>query len=192
MASITTRAGKGSPLTHDQVDSNFININDGKIELIQNVTATGLTMDKSTDFILYLDAASNTTKKILASNSSFIERAMAMKVIPDTLELYTGDGISRMVVPSTLDGLSLNSIGAHVFTAGSSGSNTIMLYNETKSVDILTTGVIIEASETDSSTSGTPPLISSDNTVNTADVLRFDVDTISTGAKGLEVRMTFK
>ena len=97
-----------------------------------------------------------------------------------------------MVVPSTLDGLSLNSIGAHVFTAGSSGSNTIMLYNESKSVDILTTGVIIEVSETDSSTSGTPPLISSNNTVNTADVLRIDVDTISTGAKGLEVRMVFK
>ena len=121
-----------------------------------------------------------------------VERALAMKAIPDTLELYVGDGIARMVVPSTLDGLSLNSIGAHVFTAGSSGSNTIMLYNESKSVDILTTGVIIEVSETDSSTSGTPPLISSNNTVNTADVLRIDVDTISTGAKGLEVRMVFK
>ena len=192
MASITTRAGKGSPLTHDQVDDNFINLNDGKIELIQNVADTGVTMNKSTDFILYLDAASNTTKKILASNSSFIERAMAIKAIPDTIELYTGDGIARMVVPSTLDGLKLNSIGAHVFTAGSSGNNTIMLYNETKSVDILTTGVIIEVSETDSSTSGSPPLISSNNTVNTADVLRIDVDTKSNGAKGLELRMTFK
>jgi len=192
MASITTRAGKGSPLTHDQVDDNFINLNDGKIELIQNVTATGVSMNKSTDYIVYLDSASGTTKRILASNSSFIERAMATKVIPDTIEVYTGDGISRMVVPSTLDGLSLNSIAAHVFTVGSSGSTTVMLYNETESVDILTTGVIIEASESDSSTSGTPPLISSNNTVNTADVLRFDVDTISTGAKGLEVRMTFK
>ena len=192
MASITTRAGKGSPLTHDQVDDNFINLNDGKIELIQNVADTVVTMNKSTDFILYLDAASNTTKKILASNSSFIERAMAIKAIPDTIELYTGDGIARMVVPSTLDGLKLNSIGAHVFTAGSLGNNTIMLYNETKSVDILTTGVIIEVSETDSSTSGTPPLISSNNTVNTADVLRIDVDTKSNGAKGLELRMTFK
>ena len=55
MASITTRAGKGSPLTHDQVDDNFVNLNDGKIELIQNVAATGVSMDKSADFILYLD-----------------------------------------------------------------------------------------------------------------------------------------
>ena len=66
-----------------------------------------------------------------------------------------------------------------------------MLYNQTKSVDMLTSGVRVEASEVDSSTSGTPPVISSSNTVNTADVLRFDVDTISTGAKGLELRMTF-
>jgi|TARA_R110000765_G_scaffold426501_1_gene542355 hypothetical protein len=192
MASITTRAGKGSPLTHDQVDDNFVNLNDGKIELIQNVTATGVTMDKSADFILYLDSASNTTKKILASNSSFIERAMALKAIPDTIEVYTGDGIARMVIPSTLNGLSLNSIAAHVFTVGSSGTTTVMLHNETDAVDMLTTVISIEVSESDSITSGTQPVISASNTVATADVLRFDVDSISTGAKGLEVRMTFQ
>tara|TARA_R110000744_G_scaffold221897_2_gene340894 strand:+ start:1424 stop:2002 length:579 start_codon:yes stop_codon:yes gene_type:complete len=192
MASITTRAGKGSPLTHDQVDDNFINLNDGKLELIQNVTATGVTMDKSADFILYLDSASNTTKKILASNSSFIERAMALKAIPDTIEVYTGDGIARMVIPSTLNGLSLNSIAAHVFTVGSSGTTTVMLHNETDAVDMLTTVISIEVSESDSITSGTQPVISASNTVATADVLRFDVDSISTGAKGLEVRMTFQ
>ena len=192
MASITTRAGKGSPLTHDQVDDNFVNLNDGKLELIQNVTATGVTMDKSADFILYLDSASNTTKKILASNSSFIERAMALKAIPDTIEVYTGDGIARMVIPSTLNGLSLNSIAAHVFTVGSSGTTTVMLHNETDAVDMLTTVISIEVSESDSITSGTQPVISASNTVATADVLRFDVDSISTGAKGLEVRMTFQ
>ena len=192
MASITTRAGKGSPLTHDQVDSNFVNLNDGKIELIQNVTATGVSMNKSADFILYLDASSNTTKKILASNSSFIERAMAIKAIPDTIELYTGDGIARMVVPSTLDGLNLLSINAHVFTAGSSGPNTIMMHNQTLGQDMLTTPVTVEVSEVDSSTSSTPAVTSAYNKVTEADVLRIDVDAISTGAKGLEIRMTFR
>ena len=192
MASITTRAGKGSPLTHDQVDDNFVNLNDGKIELIQNVAATGVSMDKSADFILYLDASSNTTKKILASNSSFIERAMAIKAIPDTIELYTGDGITRMVVPSTLDGLNLLSINAHVFTAGSSGPNTIMMHNQTLGQDMLTTPVTVEVLEVDSSTASTPAVTSAYNKVTEADVLRIDVDAISTGAKGLEVRMTFK
>ncbi len=33
MATIVTRAGKGSPLTHNEVDSNFINLNTDKVEL---------------------------------------------------------------------------------------------------------------------------------------------------------------
>lgn len=33
MASITTRAGKGSPLTHAEVDANFNNLNDGKLDI---------------------------------------------------------------------------------------------------------------------------------------------------------------
>lgn len=33
MATIVTRAGKGSPLTHNEVDSNFTNLNTDKVEL---------------------------------------------------------------------------------------------------------------------------------------------------------------
>lgn len=32
MASITTRSGKGSPLTNAEVDANFTNLNDKKVE----------------------------------------------------------------------------------------------------------------------------------------------------------------
>ena len=32
MSTITTRAGKGSPLTNSEVDSNFTNLNDDKLE----------------------------------------------------------------------------------------------------------------------------------------------------------------
>ena len=32
MATIVTRAGKGSPLTNAEVDANFTNLNDGKVE----------------------------------------------------------------------------------------------------------------------------------------------------------------
>ena len=33
MATITTRSGKGSPLTNNEVDANFTNLNSDKIEL---------------------------------------------------------------------------------------------------------------------------------------------------------------
>ena len=32
MATIVTRSGKGSPLTNNEVDSNFTNLNSGKVE----------------------------------------------------------------------------------------------------------------------------------------------------------------
>jgi hypothetical protein len=32
MATVTTRAGKGSPLTHAEVDANFTNLNTDKLE----------------------------------------------------------------------------------------------------------------------------------------------------------------
>ena len=46
MTSITTRSGKGSPLTHDEVDDNFTNLNSDKYEAgdspsFVNVTVTG-------------------------------------------------------------------------------------------------------------------------------------------------------
>lgn len=38
MASITTRAGKGSPLTNNEVDANFNNLNSGKLETSNNLS----------------------------------------------------------------------------------------------------------------------------------------------------------
>jgi len=37
MSTIVTRAGKGSPLTHAEVDANFTNLNAGKVETIDAV-----------------------------------------------------------------------------------------------------------------------------------------------------------
>ena len=67
-----------------------------------------------------------------------------------------------------------------------------MMHNQTLGQDMLTTPVTVEALEVDSSTSSTPAVTSAYNKVTEADVLRIDVDAVSTGAQGLEVRMTFK
>jgi hypothetical protein len=48
MATIVTRAGKGSPLTHNEVDSNFTNLNNDKIEASQSVTLTNKTLGAGT------------------------------------------------------------------------------------------------------------------------------------------------
>ena len=45
MATITTRSGKGSPLTHAEVDANFTNLNDDKVETSAISTFGGTLVD---------------------------------------------------------------------------------------------------------------------------------------------------
>jgi hypothetical protein len=66
MSTIVTRAGKGSPLTHTEVDNNFTNLNTDKVEtsggtltnptINGNVLTTGINIDSNT---LIVDATNN-------------------------------------------------------------------------------------------------------------------------------------
>jgi hypothetical protein len=66
MSTIVTRAGKGSPLTHTEVDNNFTNLNTDKVEtsggtltnptINGNVLTTGINIDSDT---LIVDATNN-------------------------------------------------------------------------------------------------------------------------------------
>ena len=193
---IVTRSGKGSPLTHDQVDANFNNLNSGKDDTINNLPLD-TTMSQSADFIPFYDTAATAVKKITPINSAFFNRTVIIKVLPDTIPTYVGNGVSAFTIPSTLNGLYLSNvsgvIGAHVYTAGTTGTTDIMIHNLTTGNDMLGTAITIDSGETDSSTAATPPAVSVNNQVSTADVVRFDIDAVSTTeAKGLEVRMEFK
>jgi len=195
---IVTRSGKGSPLTHNEVDANFNNLNSGKDDTINNLPLDTV-MSDTTDFIPFYDAAAAAVKKITPINSSFWNRTIIIKVVPDDLPTYIGNGISAFTIPPTLNDLYLSAvsgkIGAHVYTAGVTGTTDIMIHNLTQAVDMLTTAITVDAGETDSSTAAAPPVVDTDNNqVATADVIRFDIDAISTGtaANGLELRMEFK
>tara|TARA_R110000803_G_scaffold133680_2_gene200818 strand:- start:54 stop:2243 length:2190 start_codon:yes stop_codon:yes gene_type:complete len=48
MATITTRSGKGSPLTHNEVDANFNNLNNDKLEASNLAAGTGISISGST------------------------------------------------------------------------------------------------------------------------------------------------
>ena len=97
---IVTRAGKGSPLTHNEVDANFNNLNSGKDDTINNLPLDTV-MSDTTDFIPFYDAAAASVKKITPINSSFWNRTIIIKVVPDDLPTYIGNGISAFTVPPT-------------------------------------------------------------------------------------------
>ena len=195
---IVTRSGKGSPLTHNEVDANFNNLNSGKDDTVNNLPLD-TTMSSTADFIPFYDAAAAAVKKITPINSVFFNRTVIIKVLPDVIPTYVGNGISAFTIPLALNGLVLSAtagdLGAHVYTAGVTGTTDIMLHNLTQAVDMLTTAITIDSGETDSSTAATAPVVDgSNNTVATADVIRFDIDAVSSGtaANGLEIRMQFK
>jgi len=195
---IVTRAGKGSPLTHNEVDANFNNLNSGKDDTINNLPLDTV-MSESADFIPFYDTAATAVKKITPINSVFFNRTIIIKVLPDAIPTYVGNGIAAFTIPLALNGLVLSAVagevGAHVYTAGVTGTTDIMIHNLTQAVDMLTTAITIDAGETDSSTAVTAPVVdTANNDVTTADVIRFDIDAISSGtaANGLEIRMQFK
>jgi hypothetical protein len=107
--------------------------------------------------------------------------------------ITTGDGKAYYRVPSALNGMNLVSVAAALTTVSSSGIPTIQIANVTDSVDMLSTKLTIDASETDSSTAATPAVIDgAHDDVATADLLRIDIDVAGTGAKGLMVEMQFQ
>lgn len=107
--------------------------------------------------------------------------------------IVVGDGQAYFRVPSTFNGMNLIEVAATLITASSSGIPTVQVANVTDAVDILSTKLTIDASETDSSTAATAAVIdTSKDDVATADLLRIDVDVAGTGAKGLMVTLTFQ
>lgn len=120
-------------------------------------------------------------------------KTVILKVFEDATALTTGNGKMYFTCPSTLNGMNLVSVGAHVYTASSSGLPEVQIHNLTDTSDMLSTTITIDATEYDSKDATTPAVIdTAHDDVATGDVLRIDVDTAGTGAKGLEVRMEFR
>lgn len=119
-----------------------------------------------------------------------------LKIFDDATAATAGDDARRFVVTDDLGGTRLRSAHASVSTASSSGVVTVMVHNITTATDLLSTATTIDANETTSYTAATPHVVNATGTppvnyITRGDVLRVDVDTAGTGAKGLEVLLEF-
>jgi hypothetical protein len=193
MATITLRQTKGSPLTFQEMDNNLTNLNNDKLEQINNLNVAS-TLDLNTDYIAIYDASQGDSRKILANAVPFLNRTLVIKAIADGLPTYVADGVARIVLPSNFDQLVLDKVGAHVYTTATGSTTIVQIHNETRGVDMLSTPILIDAGENDTNTSAQPPVINPSNErVYNGDVLRFDIDQIgsSTAALGLELRLEF-
>jgi len=189
---LTLREVKGSPLTFGEMDGNLTSIKNNKQEIISNLT-TSDTIDSTTDKLVFYDNSTGTNKSIVADNvEQFTQRTLIVKCVADGIGPSVGNGITHVVIPSTLDGKNLWTANAHVYTVGTGGSITnVQIHNLTTGYDMLSTPITIDLNEKDSSTAATPSVTSSNNSISTADVIRIDVDAVATNTLGLEVRMVY-
>lgn len=106
-----------------------------------------------------------------------------------TTNAATGDGKAYLTIPDACNGMNLVRATATVVTAGTTGATTIQIRNATQAADMLS-GVISIASGGTVATAGT--IDTGNDDVATNDVLRVDVDSISTTPpKGLIVVLEF-
>jgi hypothetical protein len=74
MSTLVTRAGKGSPLTHNEVDANFNNLNTDKIQSGNTVAALTITsasvVDLAVTGITSFDGAQGTAGQVLTSSGT--------------------------------------------------------------------------------------------------------------------------
>jgi hypothetical protein len=144
-----------------------------------------------------LNTGTDTTKAVTAdalAGSNFGKAVITLLVSdPNGSALTVGDGKAYWRVPSALNGMNLVSVAAALTTVSSVGIPTVQIANVTDAVDMLSTKLTVDATETDSSTAAAAAVIdATKDDVATGDMLRIDVDVAGTGAKGLMVEMQFQ
>lgn len=128
------------------------------------------------------------------AGSDFGIRYVAVLCFDYGTDTATGDGKGYFHIPAGFDGMNLVSVHAEVFTAGTTGTTDVQIHNVDNALDMLSTKLTIDSAETGSDTAATAAVINTSNDhVNTNDIIRIDVDAVSTtAAKGLLVTMGFR
>lgn len=104
-----------------------------------------------------------------------------------TTDVATGDGKFYIPIPAKCNGMNLIRANAYVITAGTTNATTVMVHNLTQAADMLSGAISIASG----GTIGTPGTIDTANDdVATDDIIRIDVDSVSTTApKGLLIML---
>jgi len=158
-------------------------------------TASDAASDAQSKIALVSDAASNAQSKISDRSAVWDAKTVILKVYNEASAIATGDGKMYFAVPATMNGMNLVSCGGHLYTAATSGVVQVQIANVTSAVDMLSAADLLEwdATEKDTITATSAAVINTANdNVLTGEEIRVDIDAAASGAKGMEIRLTFK
>ena len=128
------------------------------------------------------------TPDALAGSNAFTKTVQQYCVEWGT-ELAVEDGVGYIEIPAECNGMNLISARARVGTAGTTNASTFDIYNVTDSTSMLSSAISIASG----AKSGTGTVDTSHDDVATGDIIRIDVDTLSTTKpKGLIVTLAFR
>lgn len=198
----TTTGATDLPLTTPKVTTSIKDANGNEI-IVTPATASAVN-----EFTLTNAATGNSPSLSMSGGDSNIGLDIKMKgtgklrkptvvgiqVLDSGTDTATGDGKAFFRVPAELNGMNLTGVAACVYTAGTTNTTDIQIRNVTDSVDMLSTKITIDSTETDSSTAATAAVIdTTKDDVATGDKLAIDIDAVSTtAAKGLYVELRFE
>ena len=121
-------------------------------------------------------------------------KTVAIMLTEPATDCTTGNGKAYFIVPAEMAGMNLIDVKSGLATAGTTGTHTLMVHNVTQAVDMLSTALTIDSTETTSETAATPAVIDTANDdVAEGDVIRIDCDAVQTTAgKGDFITLVFK
>lgn len=162
-------------------------------------TASGTTLSRDT----VLASTNSGNKIMLSGNEQVFITALASDIYPEKRariivfapaeDCAIGDGKIEFPIDVDLNNYNLTSVKAVVATAGTTNTMDIQIRNKTDSVDMLSTKLTVDSTETSSSTAAAAAVIdTTKDDVVTGDVLAIDIDAVhTTPAKGLVVILGF-
>jgi hypothetical protein len=128
------------------------------------------------------------------ADGNFREKIFTIQVSGPGADLAVGDAEAYFAVPKQLNGWRLHDVAASLDVASMSGSPTIQLRRRRAGVDadMLATELTIAANETDSSSAPAAVFDPSNDDVATGDRIYVDCNASGTGARWLNLTLTFR
>lgn len=169
-----------------------------------NCTAGSETYTDTSAGAFYTCGPTNNTWKLYASPAMSEVVVQALVTADFTTATTTGDGKFYFVVPQKANGMNLVNARAQVITAGTTNTTDVQIARCAVTTsgnacsgtvsDMLSTKITIDSGENSSDSAATAAVINTSNDdVATGQVIRIDVDAISsTPAQGLMVILTFR